>query len=229
MNHNDNQVQQSSQVSQEELAKTQVLNLNDVKELASFERRTSKKPAILLAVAGILSISLGFAYPNIMTALDNAPVTKEETHEKEEIDDDILNKVQTNEQVCRFVSEANADGTKGTATYTLQYNENNQLQNYTMILTIDPLTGNAQGVTSTQALYNSYKTVDAAPLNGYTMVTSYTDTGMKSVATVDLTKLDKTMLTAAHTANYFAQVPFNLGDSKETVSQLLAPGGFICE
>lgn len=230
MNQTNNQVQQSSQVSQEELAKTQVLNLNDVKELARFERKTSKKPAIIFAIAGILSISLGFAYPNIMTALDNAPVAKKETHNKNDIkDNDILNKVQANEQVCRYESGANGDGTQGTVTYTLQYNENNQLQNYTMVLTIDPLTGNAQGVTSTQAVYNSYKTVDVVPLNGYTMVTSYTDTGMKSIATVDLTKLDKTTLSPAHMSNYFAQVPFNLGDSKETVANTLTPSNFKCE
>lgn len=230
MNQNNNQVQQSSQVSQEELAKTQVLNLNDVKELATFERKTSKRPAVLLAIAGIFSITVGFAYPNIMTALDNAPIVREETTETTAGEDkDILNKVQTNEQVCKYVSPQNSDGTSGTATYTLQYNENNQLQSYTMVLTIDPLPGNAQGVVATQKVYNDYKTVDAVPLAGYTMTTTLTDTGMKAVAIVDLTKLDKATLTQAHLSNYFAQVPFTLGDSKDKVVQFLTPGGFICE
>ena len=95
MNQNNKQIQQSgSQVSQEELAKTQVLNLNDVKALAKYEKKISKKPAILFAIAGLLSISLGFAYPNIMASLDKAP-TKQET-KNEENDNPILNKVQEN-------------------------------------------------------------------------------------------------------------------------------------
>ena len=224
MNQNDSQVQQSSQVSQEELAKTQVLNLNDVKALAKFERKTSKKPAILLAIAGLLSISIGFAYPNIMTALDKDTTTK--TEEKEE-DESVLNKVQVNEQVCKYQSGVNGDGTTGTVTYTLSYNENDQLQNYTMILTIDPLTGNANGLTATQNVYNLYKTFDAVAITGYKIETSYTETGMKSVATVDLTKLDKTTVPATHTG--FAAVPFNLGDTKTAVTQQLTQTNFVCE
>lgn len=230
MNQNNNQLQQGSQVSQEELAKTQVLNLNDVKELATFERKTSKKPAILLAIAGIFSITVGFAYPNIMTALDNAPIVREETTETAKNENkEILNKVQSDEQVCKFISPQNGDGTSGTVTYTLQYNENNQLQSYAMILTISPLSGNAQGVTATQTVYDAYKVMDNIPLVGYTMTTSLTETGMKAVNIVDLTKLDKTTLTPVHMNNYFAQVPFTLGDTKEKVAQLLTPGGFICE
>lgn len=232
MNQNNNQTQQSSQVSQEELAKTQVLNLNDVKELARFERKTSKKPALLFAIAGVLSISLGFAYPNIMTALDNAPVAKSETSQKDNTNTDanlVQNKVQSNEQICKYVSEANVDGTKGSVTYTLQYNENNQLQNYTMVLAISPLEGNAEGVTATQNIYNVYKAVDAVPVTGYKMTTTLTDSGMQSVAVVDLTKLNKSTLTTMHTGNIFANVPFNLGDTKETVAATITPNGFTCE
>lgn len=226
MNQNNNQVQQSSQVSQEELAKTQVLNLNDVKELAKFERRTSKKPAILLAIAGLLSISLGFSYPNIMTALDKASTTETKEEKKQE---EVLNKVQENIQECKYLSGANADGTSGTVTYSLLYNENDQLQSYTMVLTIDPQTGSANGLVATQNVYNSYKALDAIALTGYTMATSYTDTGMKAIANVDLAKFNKATLTAAHNSNYFAQVPFNYGDTKTTIEQNLTSGGYICK
>ncbi len=231
MNQNNNQVQQGSQVSQEDLAKTQVLNLNDVKELAKFERKTSKRPAILFIIAGVLSITLGFSYSNIMMTLDKLPVAQSSTDKTQPIeivDGGFLSKIK-NEQVCKVISNQNADGTKGTATYTLEYNENNQLQNFTMVLTIDPLTGNSQGVTATQGLYNAYKALDNIPLTGYKMTTTLTGTSMKAIATVDLTKLDKTTLTSAHTSNFFAQVPFNLGDSKEAVTQILTSRGVTCE
>lgn len=224
MNQNNKQIQQSgSQVSQEELAKTQVLNLNDVKALAKYEKKISKKPAILFAIAGILSISLGFAYPNIMASLDKTPV-KQET-KNEENDNPILNKVQENRLECKYISGQNADGTMGTVTYDLLFDENDQLQSYTMVLTIDPITGNAKGLNATQNIYNSYKSLDAIQITGYTMTTSYTDTGMKAISTVDLTKLDKTKLTPAHSG--FANVPYNLGDTKAALSGQLT--GYICK
>lgn len=225
MNQNNNQVQQSSQVSQEELAKTQVLNLNDVKALAKFERKTSKKPAVLFAIAGILSISLGFAYPNIMTALDAAPANS-----KVEVKDDdttILNKVQENEMVCKLVCEENPDGTSGTATYTLDFNDNDQLEGYTMVLTIDPLPGNASGLVATQNTYNAYKALDAIQITGYNISTSYTETGMKSVATVDLKTLNKATFPTTHGG--FAAVPFTVGATKEAVEQYLTPTGYVCK
>ena len=72
------QTQQSLQVSQEELAKTQVLNLTDVQEIANYEKKTSKRPAALFAFAGILAITLGISYPNIMTAIDAIPSNSKE-------------------------------------------------------------------------------------------------------------------------------------------------------
>lgn len=231
MNQNNNQLQQSSQVSQEELAKTQVLNLNDVKELAKFERKTSKKPAVLFAIAGILSITLGLTYPSIMTALDGISTKENKPEEKEKYEEDkeILAKVEENKVTCTFVAPSNPDGTKGTATYELFYNEEDMLESYTMTLTIDPLEGNAMGLTSTQALHDSYKAIDQIPITGYKMTTSYTDTGMKAIAAVDLTKLDKLTLTPTHQAAFFAQVPFNLNDLKTANVQYLTSTNYICQ
>lgn len=226
MNQNNSQVQQSSQVSQEELAKTQVLNLNDVKALAKFERKTSKKPAVLFAIAGVLSITLGFAYPNIMTALDQVPIETKKTTEVE-TDNTVLNKVQENKMECKLVCEENPDGTSGTATYSLQFNANNQLEGYTMVLTIDPLPGNANGLVATQNTYNTYKALDAIQITGYKISTSYTDNGMKSVATVDLKTLNKDTFPTTHID--FAAVPFNVGATKEEVTQLLTPSGYVCK
>ena len=45
------------QMTPEELQRTQVLNFQDVEDLANFEKRTSKKPAIIIAILGIISIT----------------------------------------------------------------------------------------------------------------------------------------------------------------------------
>ena len=39
-------------ISTEELAKTQVLNLDDVQKLAKYEKIISKKPALIVALVG---------------------------------------------------------------------------------------------------------------------------------------------------------------------------------
>ena len=56
--NNQNQVIQQP-MTQEELQRTQVLNLQEVEKVAKIEKSTSKKPALFFALLGILSITLG--------------------------------------------------------------------------------------------------------------------------------------------------------------------------
>ncbi len=226
MNQNNQQLQQSNQVSQEELAKTQVLNLNDVQAIAKFERKTSKRPAIMLAIAGLLSITVGLAYPSMMTALDGEPKPNISNRVEEE---PPVEKVVEKMTSCSFVSPENPDGTSGKAVYNLIFNENDELQHFTMTFSLNALPGNVNGQTAVQKYYTTYKKLDDIPIDGYTITTTTSGTGMSSTASIDLTRLNKANLTADHTANYFASVPFNLGDSKETVTQQLAASNYICE
>ena len=230
MNQNNNQVQQGSQVSQEELAKTQVLNLTDVQEIAKYERKTSKRPAVLFAIAGILSLTLGFSYSNIMAMVDALPAKSNNTNKHDILSQEtILNKVEENVTTCKFTSGENADGTIGKVTYNLEFNDEDLLEGYTMILEIDPISGNANGMVSVQNTYNAYKALDVIPLEGYTAATIYTDTGMKSTITVDLNKFNPATLTATHNANFFARVPYTLGTTKDVVTQQLTAGNYVCE
>lgn len=237
MNQNNNQLQPSNLVSQEELAKTQVLNLSDVQEIAKFEKKTSKRPAVLFAIAGLLAITLGFSYPKIMMAVDSigADDTNYRMEEPEEMEvtpgkeETATPQVGQNITKCTFSNPQNTDGTAGVAIYDLVFNENNQLQSYTMTLTFDPIQGNSAGLTAVQGYYNSYKALDSIPLNGYKIETTYTDTGMKSVVTVDLTTFDKNTLTDGHRANYFANVPYNLNDAKDVITQQLTANAYICQ
>ena len=75
-----NKVQQrSQQMTQEELQKTQVLNLKDVEEAARFERITSKKPAIIVAAIGVLSIMFGATFGVVQT-LTTEPTIKDNSN-----------------------------------------------------------------------------------------------------------------------------------------------------
>lgn len=56
-------------LAKEELTKTQVLNLSELERVANYEKRTSKKPAAILATLGVMCITLGLSYNNIAAVL----------------------------------------------------------------------------------------------------------------------------------------------------------------
>jgi hypothetical protein len=224
-----NQTQQSTQVSQEELAKTQVLNLTDVQEIAKFERKTSKRPAALFAFAGVLAIALGFSYPNIMTAIDAIPSNSKEDSVEIIYADNVLNNIKPNDATCTFTSPNNGDGTSGKVSYKFIFNEDNQLQRYTMTLNLDALAGDVNGLAAVQNYYNQYRVLDVLTLNGYASSTTYTETGMQTIVTADLSVLDKATLTPTHNALGFAQVTDSLGDTKDMIIQKYTLNNYICE
>ena len=76
-----------SKMSAEKLAKTQVLNLNDVEQLATYEKSISKKPAIILGAIGLFAVSVGLIYPKINTLLG-----------QEEKNNTVYNRVEDKEQ-----------------------------------------------------------------------------------------------------------------------------------
>ena len=228
MEQNINQVQQSSQVSQEELAKTQVLNLTDVEELAKYERTTSKRPALLFAIAGVLSLVLGFSYSNIMALVDSMPTYTKNFDAVPVFREPVSHNVILNKTSCKYTSPENPDGTIGKVTYNLVFNDLDELQKYTMTLEMDPIQGNPNGLLSVQTIYNAYRALDIIPLEGYKSTTIYTDTGMKTIIEVDLTKFNPTTLTDAHNANYFAKVPYTLGTAKELIIQQLTTSNYTC-
>lgn len=228
MNQNNNQVQQSNQVSQEDLAKTQVLNLSDVQEIAKFEKKTSKRPAMLFAFAGVLAITLGFSYPSIMTAIDVLPLQKEENKETI-IVDNVLNENKINSITCNYTNSSKEDGTIETAVYNFIFNAEDKLQRYTTTITYDVQVGNQNGLTAVQNYYNAYKKLDVIPLNGYITGTVNTETGMRSIISVDLAGLDKTTLTSDHLAQPYSSVSDTLNETKTTIVQKYTSKGYICE
>ena len=228
MNQNNKQVQQSNQVSQEDLAKTQVLNLSDVQEIAKFEKKTSKRPAMLFAFAGILAITLGFSYPNIMTAIDALPLQKEETNETI-IVDNVLNENKINSITCNYTNATKEDGTIESIAYNFIFNAEDKLQRYTSTITYDVQEGNSNGLAAIQKYYDAYKKLDVIPLNGYTTGTVNTETGMRSIISVDLVGLDKETLTSDHIAQPYSSVNDNLDEPKTTIVQKYTTKGYTCE
>lgn len=237
MNPNNNQLPQDNQViistpqmSQEDLTRTQVLNLSDVEKVASYEKKTSKRPAIFLAIAGIFAIIVGIAYNPIMTAIDG----EEELVQNESNSGDVNNGdvVENNSQVetlsCTISQAGNSDGTDTTTTIVLSFNDL-KLQSYTKSLTVTPTVGNTAGPTTIQTLLQSYKSLEANQVNGYSISTQQVDTGIQSNISIDLSTLDKNLLTDVYRNNTFTNVEYDLNTPKDTVTTALTTAGYVCQ
>ena len=60
---------QKQQMSEEELQRTQVLNFDTFKQVARYEKISSKKPAIIVALLGVLAIVIGGTYPIVQSQM----------------------------------------------------------------------------------------------------------------------------------------------------------------
>ena len=84
-----NKSRRHPEMSDEELVRTQVLNLNEVKKVANYEKKTNRKPALVCAVLGILCITIGASYPLAIEAL--APVEIPKKTERVDLTTDTFN------------------------------------------------------------------------------------------------------------------------------------------
>lgn len=236
---------QSPTLSPEELAKTQVLNLSDVEKVANYEKKTSKKPAIVLAIMGVLSISLGLAYPSIQTLMAKEPIkeVKEEKITKEEndlvnvpTDETSTNSARVEEQAtvtnlaCTVTSPGNPDGTDTALTYNFTFS-NAQLKSFTKQFSANVTLGNPTGQTTIQNLLSGYKYFETVDIEGYQIVTTpnATSTGFVVNVNVDLTKFDKTTFPTTHVYNHVSNVNYDLNADQTAIYNDLVANGFICQ
>ena len=225
-----------SKMSAEELAKTQVLNLNDVEQLATYEKSISKKPAIILGAIGLFAVSVGLIYPKINTLLG-----------QEEKNNTVYNRVEDKEQTntnqqnstssepllqskltCMKTSLASTDGTDTTLTYNFNF-ANDALQSYTKLAIINPSANNINGIATVENLYNGFTTLSQTPITGYYLQASKTSTGLSVSFNVDLTRFNYLNFPSTHKANYISNVDFSLNATKEVVINTTTNNGFTCQ
>ncbi len=221
-----------SKMSAEELAKTQVLNLSDVEKLASYEKATSKKPAVVLGIIGLIVLSIGIFYPKITSFFGNKKdenVVYNRVSDKDKNIDDSLNKeINNNTQLtCTKTTLANSDGTDSSLTYNFTF-VNNALQNYTKLAIINVSSNSQDGLVTVDNLYAGYTSLSGVPINGYYLQTSKTSNGITVNVNIDLTKLDILSFPDTHKGNYVSNVEFNLNTTMDAVNETVSSNGFNC-
>ena len=222
--------QSSTEISREELTRTQVLNLQELERVANYEQKTSKRPAALFAFAGFLAIALGLLYPNIMMAVDSIGAVDNTSYRVniEDIYQLDTTPVVTSKMICTLTQLGLADGTDRIYTTELFFQEQ-KLQTYVKTLNATPIAGNPNAMTTIQAIYSNYTPFSTMPINGYNvLITTTENSGTKVEITIDLKTLDKTQLTYNHASNGFTNVEYELNADQTAIQNTLTAAGYVC-
>lgn len=214
-------------LAKEELTKTQVLNLNELERIANYEKRTSKKPALILAVLGIMCITIGVSYSGVLSILDSTNNSPKNSVEHKEVDDTSKQSIAT--MSCKYTNFGGEDGTDTTVDMTLIFN-NGKLSNYTKVMSLMPTSGKEgdPALTISQLLiaYQSFETLN---IPGYKISSNAKGNGFETIVSLELKSLDPTQLNIYHQGNVVTKVEFALDDTKEMVFEKAKDLGYICQ
>lgn len=212
---------------QQDVANTQVLNLSAVEEVAKFEKKTSKKPAIIVGVLGLFAIIIGILYQPIMAMIDGGENTSSNANSEKTPVVENSDTEGNVEITCQLSQAGNADGTDVTRGMVLVFHDS-KLQSYQKTLDVVVTAGNSTGSTTIQTLFNTYQSlIDQSP-TGYQLSVEQAEGNLHSTITIDLASFDKTSLDAKYTGDIFTNVEFNLDDERATVEENLTQNGYTC-
>lgn len=215
--------QRSQQMTQEELQKTQVLNLKDVEEAARFERITSKKPAIIVATIGALSIMFGATFGVVQT-LTAEPTIKDNsnsTTEKRQV------LTQTDSLNCTISLLNNADGTD--QIYNVVYTfKDNKLTNFVRTSSVAPTPGSIVGVNSLTG-FKAALPPFLMSLTGYESVVAPSGDGVIITTTVDYSKLDLSTFPDAQQTIPYTKIEYIAGTDKASIQADALAKGYTCQ
>ena len=209
------EVAKAQGLSVEELQRTQVINLKAVEETVRFEKLTSKKPAIIVGVLGILLILFGTSFQIVTTAKANANKKIEQRKAAEE----QLEKRKTTLE-CQLIKANNPDGTDTTYTITYEFLDD-KLSAFTKVFQMVPTADSPVGIATIQAYIMSYKSF-MNPTDGYQISVIPIDNTLKVTVQVDYHKLDLTKLNLIQATHFSTKVDYSLNTTSEKIMQDMA-------
>ena len=210
-------------ISTEELAKTQVLNLDDVQKLAKYEKLISKKPALIVALIGAFSIIVGVSAQTVVSlskANEPTPMprvtNKVSTEKKETVENVICSQTTVNEG-----AEINIK-----TTYDVEYRDNKMVK-YTKTTDVTPTNATSvNALTSVQNGQVAFKAMESFSTTGYKLVVSSKESGYEVLVTIDPNTLDATKLAPEVQTNQFVSANITKDLTKDQVKAMLQ--GYTC-
>ena len=217
------QQQIKQQMSQEELQRTQVLNLQDVQEAVKYEKMTSKKPAIIIAILGIASILMGTTFG----VVQNLQAKAEKEREKAVVRRETVPTEKT--LSCSLTKLADYDGTDYTLTRDFTFKDN-KLTKEIKSFKLSPSEGNPNGVTGVQNYLVALQPF-LVQMSGYElMVEKDQNTGTATTTTtINYEILDITKVPEMHQSNFRFNVEYTNGSDQATIEQDLKTKGYTCK
>lgn len=214
-------------MTQQELQRTQVLNIEEVEKAARYEKISSKKPAIAVAVLGVLFLAFGTTF-QVATNLkaNNNKVEKRDIAKETVEAEEVVNVVES-VMKCSQTSLNNADGTD--TIYTIQYNfEDDKLVGFTKSYMINPTVGNPLGATTVQNYSIAYQQF-MNPTDGYQIGVVPNGEGLAVNVVVDYKTLDLTLLNQTQQNHFSTSVDYPLDTEKTKIQTDMIANGLTCE
>lgn len=225
--NNNNEVRQISEeeimkeLTKEELQQTQVLNYKEVQKAIRFEKITSKKPAILVGIVGIICLLFGGSL-QIASSLKPAPSNIQRRNVQHNV------KVETQKMNCMKTSLNNPDGTN--TIYNIIYTfENDKLVGETKEYNITATEGKEEGKKSIEQYIKDYESL-LNDTTGYSVeISSTSNTTINAKVIIDYKKLDLTKLNELQQTKEFTKVDYNKNITYEKVKEDAVKQGFTIE
>ena len=219
------QQQQQQQMTQQELQRTQVLNIDELEKTVRFEKISSKKPAIIVAAIGILFLTFGTTFQVASNLKGSSKVEKRDIAEEVVEKNDV--KPATTNLNCNIAATNQADGTD--TVYSILYTfEDNKLVGFKKVYTITPTPGNPLGAATVQNYIIGYQPF-LNPIEGYQISVIPTGEGLVVTVEVDYTKLDLTLLNPTQQNHFTTKLDYPLETAKEKIQTDMVTNGLICE
>ena len=198
----DEEVRQT--LTKEELQQTQVLNFQEVQKAIRFEKITSKRPAVLVAIIGIISLLFGGSL-QIANSLKTTPKNIQKRDTKQNIQLEIKNL-----NCTKKIDNQNNTNTVYNITYKF---ENDKLVGFTKEYTVSATSTKEESKKSIEEITTEFKSM-MNEIDGY-QVSIYNNEkeSVTLTVTVDYKKLDLTKLNNIQQTKQYTKVDYNKNQS----------------
>ena len=220
---------QATQMTPEELQKTQVLNLQDVEKVVHFEKATSKKPAIVLAIIGIILVTCGATFQiigNLKSNKNNNAIQKRQVTDKDKTK--LMNK--KDRLTCTQTAQNNADGTD--TVFNVIYNfKDEQLINFEKHFKAVPTPGNSIGIETMKSYTVGYQSFMIDNIIGYNIVVTPTPDNSQITCDVlvNLETIDLTKYPTSQQNHFSTSIDYALYTNYDVIKNDLELKNFKCE
>jgi len=214
-------------LTKEELQKTQVLNLKEFSEAVHFEKITSKKPAIIVAIIGALFILFGTSFQITKTLQANKKSDVEPRYVPEQKPQEETVPEEKESLTCSSTTLNNADGTDVIYTIVFDFEKEN-LVGFTKSYSVSVTPGAANGEATVQNGIAQIQPL-VTKIDGYQVTLTPTTNGYVATSTANYLSLDLTQLSEAHLNHFLSKIDFPLDSKRTLINNSMTKFGFLCE